>query len=188
MPLPETSFLCGAAADAEAPGVAEEHCRRWLNWAAAQVDACLADDKPACDQLLDSLAEMLGPARAASGGRPGDAATCQEMSALVIAVQSHDRVMQRLGHVAEALRRVQHHLADAGRARSPASWRLLRDGQLREFSMAEERALFVRLVVQEGEGAPAGEAALPGDAGRQADLSTEDTIELFVADGGLGRP
>jgi hypothetical protein len=187
MPLPESSLLCRSAADADVPGVAEEHCRLWLNWAAAQVDACLADDKPACDQLLGSLAEMLAPARAASAGPPGDTATCKEMSAVVIAVQSHDRVMQRLGHVAEALRRVQHHLADAGRARSPESWRMLRDGQLREFSMAEERALFVRLVVQDGE-APAGEAVHPGETGCEAASSPEDTIEFFVADGDLGLP
>jgi hypothetical protein len=188
MPLPESSFLGGAAAGTDAPGVAEKYCRLWLNWAAAQVDACLADDKPACDRLLDSLAEMLAPAPAVSGGPPGEAGTCRDMSAVVVAVQSHDRVMQRLGHVAEALRRVQHHLADAGRARSPESWRMLRDGQLREFSMAEERALFVRLVVQEGDAAPAGEAGQTGETGRQAALSPEDTIELFVADGGLGRP
>jgi hypothetical protein len=182
MPLPESSPTREPAGDADAPGVAVEHCRHWLNWAATQVDACLADDKPACDQLLESLAAMLGSGRTQGSALPGDAGACQKMSAVVIAVQSHDRVMQRLAHVAEALRRMQDHLADAGRARSPESWRTLRERQLREFSMAEERALFVRLVAEEGEAAPASET------GREAASSHEDTIELFVAAGGPGRP
>jgi hypothetical protein len=182
MPLPESSPGREPAGDADAPGVAVEHCRLWLNWAATQVDACLADDKPACDRLLDSLADLMGPGRAESATPPADAASCHKMSAIVVAVQSHDRVMQRLAHIAEALRRMHDHLADAGRARSADSWRMLRERQMREFSMAEERELFGRLVAQE-DGAGAA-----GATDRQIYSSLEDTIELFVADSGLGRP
>jgi hypothetical protein len=172
MPLP----------DSDTTGIAVEHCRLWLGWAATQVDECLADDKPACDQLLCSLADVLGSVPAENARHPGDAAVSQKMAAVVVAVQCHDRVMQRLAHVADALRRVQDHLADSARARSTESWQKLQDGQLGRFSMAEERALFLRLVVQDVEAAQEDAAGSAGAAG------AEDTIELFVADGGSGRP
>src|SRR5580692_5732005 len=94
--------------------IAVENCRAWLEWAAAQVETCLADDKPACDQLLASLAKMLAPAAqdSAAAVLPADSTVIQKMSAVVVAVQSHDRVMQRLTHVAESLRRLQEHLGD----------------------------------------------------------------------------
>jgi hypothetical protein len=145
--------------------IAVANCRDWLEWAAVQVDVCLADDKPACDQLLDSLAKILG-----------SAAADQQMSAAVIAVQSHDRVMQRLNHVAESLRRLQEHLGDARLAQSAESWRALRENQMRAFSMAEERALFARIV------------ARGDDMGHGSALDSEDATELFLPEHGLEQP
>jgi hypothetical protein len=158
--------------------IALENCRAWLEWAAAQVEVCLADDKPACDQLLASLAKMLAPEaqESAAAGPPADSTVIQKMSAVVVAVQSHDRVMQRLTHVAESLRRLQEHLGDERRARSAESWRSLRGQQMRAFSMAEERALFLRLAAH-GDG-----------TGQETVLNPEDTIEIFLPERGLGRP
>ena len=147
--------------DWTADDIAMEHCRVWLAWAAIQIDLCLAEDKPACDQLLRSLGAILEPASAA-------ASIDQRMSDVVVAVQSHDRVMQRLTHVSESLRLLHEHLGDARRAQSPDSWRTLRDRQLRAFSMAEERALFCQMVAPEAGG---GEIA----------VSPDDTVELFVS-------
>ena len=145
--------------------IAVTNCRDWLEWAAVQVDVCLADDKPACDRLLESLAEVLGPA-----------AIDQKTSAVVVAVQSHDRVMQRLNHVAESLRRLQEHLGDARRAQSADSWRTLRENQMRAFSMAEERALFARIVAHSDQ------------MGHEAALNRDDTTELFLPEHGLEQP
>jgi hypothetical protein len=139
--------------------IAFEHCRAWLEWAAAQVDVCLADDKPACDELLASLAKLLGPAALE------DSTVVQKMSAVVVAVQSHDRVMQRLTHVSQSLRRLKEHLGDAGRAQSAESWRMLRENQLRAFSMAEERALFLRIAAQ---------------SNPEETADPEETIEIFL--------
>jgi hypothetical protein len=147
---------------------AMEHCRAWLAWAAVQIDRCLADDKPACDQLLHSLGEMLEGASAATS-------IDQRMSEVVVAVQSHDRVMQRFAHVSESLRRLHEHLGDARRAQSPDSWLQLREHQLRAFSMAEERALFSQMVAQEA-------------GGRDTAVSPDETVELFVAEDGLDQP
>lgn len=152
----------------ESDSIAVQHCRAWLEWAATQVDRCLADDKPACDQLLHSLGKMLEPASAATS-------VDECMSEVVVAVQSHDRVMQRLAHVSESLRMLHEHLGDAGRAQSPDSWRQLRERQLRAFSMAEERALFARIVA-------------PDEGGRETALSPDETVELFVAENGLDLP
>jgi hypothetical protein len=158
--------------------IAVENCRAWLEWAAAQVEMCLADDKPACDQLLASLAKMLAPAAQESAAvvPPADSTVIQKMSAVVVAVQSHDRVMQRLTHVAESLRRLQEHLGDERQAQSAESWRTLREKQMRAFSMAEERALFLRIVAH-GDG-----------IGQEIPLSPEETIEIFMPESGLGRP
>jgi hypothetical protein len=150
-----------------------ENCRAWLEWAAAQVDACLADDEPACDQLLASLAQLLGPAVLE--------AESETMSAVVVAVQSHDRVMQRLTHVSQSLRRLQEHLGDADCARSADSWRMLRENQLQDFTMAEERALFLRI------------AARSDVTGRELaanlqEADPEDAIEIFRPEHSLGQP
>jgi hypothetical protein len=150
-----------------------ENCRAWLEWAAAQVDACLADDKPACDQLLGSLAKLLDPA---------DSTVIQKTSAVVVAVQSHDRVMQRLTHVSQSLRRLKEHLGDAGRAQSPESWRMLRENQFRAFSMAEERALFLRIAAH---GDVTGLESAPNLLGT---ANPEETIEIFLPERGHDQP
>ena len=152
--------------------IAFEHCRAWLEWAAAQVDVCLADDKPACDELLVSLAELLGPA--------ADSTVAQKMSAVVVAVQSHDRVMQRLTHVSQSLRRLKEHLGDAGRVQSAESWRMLRENQLRAFSMAEERALFLRIAAHRD---LTGQEPAP-----EGTTDPEETIEIFLPERGYGQP
>jgi hypothetical protein len=151
--------------------IAFEHCRAWLEWAAAQVDVCLADDKPACDELLGSLANLLGPA--------ADSTVGQNMSAVVVAVQSHDRVMQRLTHVSQSLRRLKEHLGDAGRVQSAESWRMLRENQLRAFSMAEERALFLSIAANSN----------PEEtADREETAAPEETVEIFLPERGHGQP
>lgn len=158
--------------------IAVANCRDWLEWAAVQVDVCLADDKPACDRLLESLGELMGPAAVESdaGAPPAGSAVVQKMSAVVVAVQSHDRVMQRLNHVAESLRRLHEHLGDARLAQSAESWRLLRASQMRAFSMAEERSLFARMVAHDD------------PMGHEAALNAQDTIELFLPEPGLEQP
>ena len=156
----------------ESPGVGAEQCRAWLEWAAAQVDACLADDKPACDQLLGSLAKLLDPA---------DSTVIQKTSAVVVAVQSHDRVMQRLTHVSQSLRRLQEHLGDAGGARSADSWRMLREHQLQAFTMAEERALFLRIAAR-------GDVAGQEFAANLQETHQEEAIEIFLPERGCGQP
>jgi hypothetical protein len=98
------------------------------------------------------------------------------MAAVIIAVQSHDRVMQGLTHAAESLRGLQALLGDARRADSAEAWRMLRETQLRAFSMPQERALFTSMVAPEGE------------SPREADLDPQETVELFVADHGLFEP
>jgi hypothetical protein len=178
----QTGCLSAAEVPPSAPSaaarVAVEHCRVWLNWAAAQVDACLARDNLASGELLAALAELLGPAPPLSGSAPAPAggAANEKMAAVIIAVQSHDRVMQGLAHAAESLRALHALLGDAGRADSAEAWRGLRETQLRAFSMAQERALFTSMVAPEGESA------------READLDPQETVELFVADHGLLEP
>ena len=161
----------------EATSVAVEQCRTWLNWAAAQVDACLTSDRLASSQMLDALAEALSPAqpRSASAPPPADDSVSVKMSAVIIAVQSHDRVMQGLTHVAEALRALHAQLGDA-RADSAETWRTLGEKQYRSFSMAQERALFARMVAHEGEST------------RGAEMDPEETVELFAIDPDLHEP
>jgi hypothetical protein len=153
----------------ESDGIALQHCRAWLAWAAVQVDQCLADDKPACDQLLRSLREMLERASAATS-------IDQSTSEVVVAMQSHDRVMQRLTHVSESLRMLHEHLGDARRAQSPDSWRQLHEQQVRAFSMAEERALFTRIVAPDEGG------------GREIAAGSGDSVEPFLFEDGLEQP
>jgi hypothetical protein len=164
------------AAQSAATGIVMEQCRAWLNWAAAQVDACLTSDSLASSQLLAALADVLDPAQRHSGGAATTHESAGKMSAVIIAVQSHDRVMQGLTHVADSLRALHGQLGDARCADSAESWRMLREKQYRAFSMAEERALFARMVAHEGEIA------------READLSPEETVELFTIDHGMIEP
>jgi len=162
-------------ATSESTSVAVQQCRLWLNWAAAQIDACLSSDSLANEQLLASLADLYGPQQSPSGAAPGpapEALSCK-MSAVVVAVQSHDRVMQGLTHVAESIRALRDHLGDRGGAESAESWRMLREKQFRAFSMAEERALFARLVAREHENR------------REAAPAPGETPELIVNDLGL---
>jgi hypothetical protein len=165
------------SAQPEAAGVAVEQCRVWLNWAAAQVDACLSSDNQGSDQLLAALADLLGAVQLPSGSAhamPSDAVSAK-MSAVIIAVQSHDRVMQGLTHVAESLRALHEHLGDARRADSDESWRMLRETQFRAFTMAQERALFARMVDH-------------GDASRREAVNPEETVEMFTTGQGPYEP
>ena len=98
-------------------------CRTWLDWAAAQISDSLASDTAA-----------------------GVPAEDRNLSAVIMAVQAHDRVMQGLAHVAQSLRDLSAHLADCGRIESAEAWRQLRERQYRVFSMHEERVLFARMV------------------------------------------
>jgi hypothetical protein len=172
------------SAQPEAGGVAVERCRAWLSWAAAQLDACQTSDKLASAQLLDALADMLGRAQPPAGpalspAADADADADGRMSAIIIAVQSHDRVMQGLAHVAESLRTLEAQLGDAQRADSAQSWRDLSETQIRAFSMPQERALFARML------AMADGAERKAD---EADVDSEGTIELFTIDPDLPGP
>jgi hypothetical protein len=162
--------------ESESSGVAAAQCRDWLQWAAAQIDACVASDALAMNQLLASLADLLGSAPRAAAVTPHDPANAQ-MSAVIIAVQAHDRVMQGLAHVAESLRALQAQLGDARHADSADSWRTLREQQYRAFSMPEERLLFARMVAHEDE----------DEAWRKAGRIPVEAVavELFTTDDGL---
>jgi hypothetical protein len=166
------------AGQSGATGIAVEHCRAWLIWAAVQVDACLANDNLASGQMLAALADALDPAQTRSGAAlaPASDAAGGQMAAVVIAVQAHDRVMQGLTHVADSLRALHSLLGDAERADSAESWRMLREAQIRAFSMAQERALFARMVTHEGEST------------HEADIDPEETVELFTIEPGLHEP
>lgn len=128
-------------------------CRPWLEWAAAQIAASLTGGTEASGQLLaalDAILRSVQPHTAVGLVAGGDARRAndlaQQVAAVVIAVQSQDRLVQQLTHVAETLHALHEHLGDARGAISPESWRLLRDGRLRAFSMADERELFTRIV------------------------------------------
>jgi hypothetical protein len=152
------------------PEAAVEQCRAWLDWAAAQIDACLASDTEASGQLLVSLDELMGAARPQAG-----AAIDANMAAVVVAVQSHDRLMQRLTHVVESLRVLHDHLGDVSRAESPDEWRVLREKQWRSFSMPEERALFCSMVAEAGD-----------ECNSARVVHAPDGIELFDAEDDCG--
>jgi hypothetical protein len=158
MPQPEFQSGRSSATEDSTPAqndsapAAVEHCRVWLNWAAEQIDASLASDNVASGQLLASLAGLLGRSqRQETVPAPSSDAVSGRMSAVIVAVQSHDRVMQGLAHVAQSLRALHWQLGEARRAESAESWRVLRENQFHAFSMAEERELFVRLVAREHE-------------------------------------
>jgi hypothetical protein len=160
-----------ASAPAESSGLAVAQCRAWLQWAAAQVDACVTNDKLAMDELLASLADLMAAPRAATQ-TPHDAAAHGKLSAVIMAVQAHDRVMQGLNHVTESLRALQSLLGDARHAACADSWRMLREQQFRTFSMPEERTLFARMVAHEDE------------AWRTAGRNGVEAVELFSGDDG----
>jgi hypothetical protein len=177
LPPESTTGCCSATAEltsapAESSALAVAQCRDWLQWAAAQVDVCVASDQLAMKELLASLTDLMGSAPRAAAVTPHDPAV-GKWSAVIIAVQAHDRVMQGLVHVADALRALQAQLGDAQHVDSADSWRMLREKQLRAFSMAEERLLFAHLVAHEDEA-----WRTPGriDAG---------AVELFTTDDGL---
>ena len=157
-------------------GVAAAQCRDWLQWAAAQIDACVASDALAMNQLLASLADLMGSAPRAAAVTPHDPANAQ-LSAVIMAVQAHDRVMQGLVHVQESLRALQVQLGDARHADSADSWRELREKQYKAFSMPEERLLFARMVAREDE----------DEAWRKAGRIPVEAaaVELFTTDDGL---
>jgi hypothetical protein len=157
-------------------GVAAAQCRDWLQWAAAQIDACVASDALAMNQLLASLADLMGSAPRAAAVTPHDPANAQ-LSAVIMAVQAHDRVMQGLVHVQESLRALQAQLGDARHADSADSWRELREKQYKAFSMPEERLLFARMVAHGDEDEAWRKAGrIPVEAG---------AVELFTTDDGL---
>jgi predicted secreted protein len=165
-----------ASAPAASSGLAVAQCRDWLQWAAAQVDACVAGDKLAMNEVLASLTDLMGSAPRAAAAAPHEPAA-QKLSAVIMAVQAHDRVMQGLVHVAEALGTLQAQLGNAQQVDSADSWRKLREQQFRAFSMAEERLLFARLVAHEDE----------DEAWRKAGRIPVEAVavELFTSDDGL---
>jgi hypothetical protein len=151
----------------ESPGAGVEQCRAWLEWAATQVDTCLASDAAACSQLLTSLDDLMCMAQLVTqgGASPADAAIGRKMSAVIVAVQGHDRVMQGLTHVAQSLRTLRRHLGDARCAESSEAWRRLREQQMQSFSTAEERVLFARMLAH--------------DSCENAAANPDDIVELF---------
>jgi hypothetical protein len=167
-------------AQSESARAAVEHCRVWLNWAAEQIDASLASDNMASGQLLVSLAALLGSSqRSQTAPAPANDDVGGKMSAVIVAVQSHDRVMQGLTHVAQSLRALHWQLGKVQRAEfadSEESWRMLRENQFHAFSMAEERELFARLVAGEHQ------STLDIAANRA------DSPELFTTAPGLHEP
>jgi hypothetical protein len=168
--LPSESKANSAAA--ASTGLAVASCSEWLTWAAAQIEACVNSDELAMNELLASLADLMGSAPRTVTATPHNAAADGKLSAVIMAVQAHDRVMQGLTHVTESLRLLQGQLGDARQADSADSWRALREKQFRAFSMAEERALFARMVAHED--APWREVGwIAGEA------------ELFTTDDGL---
>ena len=160
------------------PELAMTNCRVWLDWAATQIEGSLASDSAECDRLIAGLAEMLRAAERRSSAEPRsesvdesvDESVGQKMSRVVVAVQSHDRFMQQLSHVAQALRGLHEYLGNPGLGTSPDGWRDLGTRQLRAFSMPEERVLFSDMV-----GLRTGAVSDPyhGAPG-------EDAVELFA--------
>jgi|HubBroStandDraft_6_1064221.scaffolds.fasta_scaffold774892_2 hypothetical protein len=160
-------------ASAESSGLAVAQCREWLGWAAAQVDACVSADKLAMDELLASLKNLMGPAVCSATTAKHDIAAIEKLSAVITAVQTHDRVMQGLAHVTDSLRALQGQLGDARQAASADAWRALRERQFRAFSMPEERTLFARMVAHEEE------------ASREVGTVPAEAVEFFTTGHGL---
>jgi hypothetical protein len=181
LPPESTTGGCSASgeptsAPAKSSALAAAQCRDWLQWAAAQIDACVASDTLAMNELLAALADLLGSAPRAAALAPHDPANAK-LSAVIMAAQAHDRITQGLVHVTEALRALQAQLGDARHADSADSWRTLREKQYRAFSMPEERLLFASLVAHEDE----------DQAWRKAGRIPVEAVavELFSTDDGL---
>ena len=136
---------------------------------------CLIEDKPACSRLLEALTEALEPP-VPKAPASGETSISGKLAAVVVAVQSHDRVMQQLTHVRDALRLLRAHLDDPLQSASPDSWRKLNEALIATFTMAEERALFARLV------------APPEEGWLEIGANPDETVELFVNDAGLRQP
>jgi len=149
---PRDPGLQAAATAREPAEPALRHCRDWLGWAAAQVDACMGIDNTAMEQLLAALGDLIGSNGLASPDGAASAVPRDKISAVVMAIQAHDRVMQGLTHVADSMRSLAAQLAQSESASSEEAWRQLREQQFRAFSMAEERALFSRMVAHESDG------------------------------------
>jgi hypothetical protein len=180
MPQPDSAAAGGdcaggmaRTAKSDATGFAAEQCRAWLAWAATQVDLSLVSDATACSQLLASLDDLMGLTRL-GGASPADEAVGRKMSAVIVAVQGHDRVMQGLTHVAQSLRALHRHLGDARSADSSDAWRRLRELQMQTFSMAEERVLFARMLAH--------------DWCENAAENPDDAVELFAMEPGSADP
>lgn len=154
--LGSTSLADRLRADTCAPADAcVREVRPWLDWAATQIGASLAADEIACRTLLAALEAVLptvpgdSPAGAAcdvASQAAIELSAEQKMSAVVVAVQSHDRLMQQITHVAAALQRLYEHLGVPAQAESREAWVTLRETQTKAFSMSEERALFAGIV------------------------------------------
>ena len=91
------------------------------------------------------------------------------MTALIIAVQGHDRVMQGITHVVQSLRALREHLGNTRNWGSAEAWRGLYEQQFHTFSMAKERARFAHMVGHEGND-------------RHDAASPVEAVELFTAD------
>jgi hypothetical protein len=155
-------------------GIAAAQCGVWLSWAAAQIDAGLAADAGACNQVLASLADLMDAVRDCSDGAPPGAeqAIERDMSAVIVAMQAHDRVTQGLAHVAQSLRTFREYAQDPRFPATAESWRVLCEKQMRSFSMAEERTLFARMVATGH-----GEEAAIDPAGNSEVFSTADPLD-----------
>lgn len=143
--VPEPKLHDEPDPDIEAAAPASRQCRQWLIWAAAQIEDCQQMDSAAMNTLVTVLQPILhAPPDAQSAPRHHAAAA--PAADLVIAIQSHDRIMQALTHVADSLRALEEHIENPARADSPAAWRALREQRFAAFSMPSERELFASLL------------------------------------------
>ncbi len=153
--------------------------RHWLEWAATQIEASLALDRDATGEVLAALGDLI------EGSAASDAAeTATRRGAfarVVTAVQVHDRLVQQLTHVAEALRALAQPAAVPATAQRLSE---LRRRQLAAFTMNEERTLFAAMVPEpcrEGAAATPREdvAAATGVAHGAESAAVAGAIELF---------
>lgn len=143
--IPESVPLGAPDKATESAAPVSRECRQWLNWAAAQIEDCQRMDCVAMDALVALLRPLMHAPPDAQSGSDGDGQRIPAAD-LVIALQSHDRIIQALTHVADSLRALDKHLADPMEAGSPAAWQRLREQRFSAFSMASERELFARLL------------------------------------------
>ncbi len=126
--------------------------------AAAQVEAALAEAEPSVCALgaaLVSIAEAIEPIANGKGlhpagrcGREPDQAPSAAQSAIaddiryaVVALQFHDRLTQKLSHVASNLSAVAELLSDPTRRDAQCAWELLRRQVRARYTMDCERSL-----------------------------------------------